>query len=87
MSLDVRLIPNKLTDIKEPDLESTALIASTISQAGVPAALWGLNAANLYGGNLVPLDIELLVCEKDQERAFTILTSHGLIPSLPDDDE
>lgn len=53
-TLDVPLIPIKLTDIKELDVESAALIASTLSQAGVPAALWGLNAANLYGGNLVP---------------------------------
>lgn len=29
-------------------------------------------------------DIELLVRDEDQERAFTVLISHGFIPSLPD---
>lgn len=32
-------------------------------------------------------DIEIILHDKDQERAFIILTSHGLIPSLPDDSD
>lgn len=55
MSPDVPLISNKLTAIKDPNLESAALIASILSQAGVPTALWGMNVASLYGVNLVPL--------------------------------
>lgn len=77
-------ILNKLDAIEEANLKSAALIATILSQSGVPAAVWALCAATLYGGDLVPLDIELLVNDKDQEGAFTIPTSHGLSPSLPD---
>lgn len=49
------MMPSELSAIREPRLKSAALIASVLSQAGVAAAIWGLRAAVLYGGDLVPL--------------------------------
>lgn len=49
------LLPNDLGGITEPSTESAVLIASTLFQAGVSVALWGLCAAVEYGGELCPL--------------------------------
>lgn len=44
-----------IRDIDSSGVESAAILATTLSQNGVPAALWGLHASALYDGELVPL--------------------------------
>lgn len=45
----------KICDIQDPGVDSAAILATTLSQNGVPTALWGLHASALYDGELVPL--------------------------------
>lgn len=45
----------RICDTQGPGVEPAALIATALSQNGVPAALWGLHASALYDGELVPL--------------------------------
>lgn len=45
----------RICDIQDAGVESAAIIATALSQEGVPAAVWGLHASALYDGELVPL--------------------------------
>lgn len=67
--------PNGLGEIIEPNTESAALIASTLFQAGISAALWGLCAAAEYGGDLCPL-VCLALIDFHQRLMVSMVVGH-----------
>jgi len=76
----------QLTDVRDASTKDAAVIASILqANGGIPSAIWGVNAAVHYGGGLCPLDIELVINDADQERAFAVLISKGALPAVPED--
>ncbi|KAK4243304.1 hypothetical protein C7999DRAFT_18329 [Corynascus novoguineensis] len=74
----------ELNLVQEASTKDAAIIVRILADGGIPTALGGIMAATLYGGGLCPLDIELIVNDADQHRAFDLLTSRGAQPSVPD---
>ncbi|ROV86875.1 hypothetical protein VMCG_10806 [Cytospora schulzeri] len=75
-----------LLAIREPKLAEIRVLTTALAEAGISSALWGVCAAIHYGGGLCPLDIELVINSEDQECAYELLTSQGLIISTPNTD-
>ncbi|KAE8152851.1 hypothetical protein BDV25DRAFT_137524 [Aspergillus avenaceus] len=69
--------------IQDPSIDDIAKLVTVLRRAGIPSALWGVNAAGCYGGRLCYMDIELAIKEIDQERVFDLLRRHGCHPSQP----
>ncbi|GKZ72939.1 hypothetical protein AnigIFM60653_002074 [Aspergillus niger] len=73
--------------IQSPSIDDIAKLTGILSDAGIPSALWGVNAAACHGGGLCPLDIELVINDIDQAKTFQTLCSYGCLPSQPSTDE
>ncbi|OXV06002.1 hypothetical protein Egran_06230 [Elaphomyces granulatus] len=71
--------------VHDASTKGAAVIASILADGGIPSAIWGVNAAVHYGGGLCPMDIELVINDADQERAFAVLISQGALPAVPED--
>ncbi|KAM4060114.1 hypothetical protein HRG_002277 [Hirsutella rhossiliensis] len=78
---------NRPFRVRDAGAEGAAAVAKLLKDSGIPSALWGANAAAYHGGGLCPLDIELVVNDAHQQRAFGVLTAHGVLPAIPDDSE
>ncbi|KZN93606.1 hypothetical protein EN45_037890 [Penicillium chrysogenum] len=78
---------NILAPVQGPGIDDIARLADLLRDAGIPSALWGVNAAGCYGGGLCPLDIEIVINEADQARTYELLCSYGCRPSQPPSDE
>jgi hypothetical protein len=46
---------NILAPVQGPGIDDIARLADLLRDAGIPSALWGVNAAGCYGGGLCPL--------------------------------
>ncbi|EPE30273.1 hypothetical protein GLAREA_12996 [Glarea lozoyensis ATCC 20868] len=69
--------------VRDAGTKDVAVVISTLAEYGIPSAMYGVNAATHHNGGLCPLDIELVVNEEDQSRAFDLLTAQGALPMVP----
>ncbi|KAJ5821312.1 uncharacterized protein N7525_010596 [Penicillium rubens] len=51
---------NILAPVQGPGIDDIARLADLLRDAGIPSALWGVNAAGCYGGGLCPLAARIL---------------------------
>ncbi|KAK3897271.1 hypothetical protein C8A05DRAFT_39183 [Staphylotrichum tortipilum] len=73
--------------VRDASTKDAAVITRILADGGIPTALGGVMAAAHYGSGLCPLDIELIVNDADQPRAYDILTAQEARPCVPETEE